>query len=747
MSKLARIIVDISSTNLNQGYDYFIPPKLEKENLKIGQVVTVPFGRRNVRGFIIGFPEKTNISKNKIKSIKKINKKESFFNSTMLNLFKWMADYYQVPLASIIKTALPTGVLKGKINKKTHKYVVPAQSIAKTRNIIDKIKKRAPKQARALKVLLENKNKKFNIKLLAKKAECYRGAVKKLQEKGYIKIQKETTKRRPGIDINYKKNIDFKLTPEQKHAVKEVDKYLQKNNFQTFLLHGVTGSGKTEVYLRLIEKTIKKNQGSIILVPEIALAPVMVRRIYNRFGDNLAILHSNLSLGERYDEWRRLNNGEALIAIGARSAIFAPVSNTSLIIIDEEHENSYKQNSSPYYHARMVARKRARLENAPLILGSATPSLNSYYLAQKNKYHYLSLPRRIKSHSMPPVKIVDMRKELKKGNTSIFSQELYNYVKKALKNEKQVLLFLNRRGYSSFVLCRECGKVITCNNCDISLTYHAEENLLKCHYCDYTQTVPDTCPDCGSQYIRKFGIGTEKIEGETKKIFPEARVERMDIDTTSRKGAHQRILSRVEKGKTDILVGTQMIAKGHDYPNIAVVGVITADTMLNLPDFRSAERTFQLLTQVAGRTGRGQNKGKVIIQTYSPQHYSIQAAKNHDYHNFYQKEIKLRKSLEYPPFSILANIIISGENNNKVMELAQECGQFLDNYHEYIDEVLGPSPAPLEKLRGKYRWQLILKFNKYNKRKKVLQAINSKFRPINSDKINFVIDVDPQTML
>jgi primosomal protein N' (replication factor Y) (superfamily II helicase) len=482
-------------------------------------------------------------------------------------------------------------------------------------------------------------------------------------------------------------------------------------------------------------------------VPEISLTPMMVKRFYSRFGDKIAILHSSLSLGERYDEWRRIKAGEAKIAIGARSAIFAPVVNTGLIIIDEEHENTYKQGEYPYYHAREIAIKRGELLNIPVILGSATPSLESYYQASIGNYIYLSLPDRVNKDKLPLVSIVDMRKELKEGNFSIFSTLLQRAIENALKNKEQVLLFLNRRGYANFVLCRECGHVIKCKNCDISLTYHAAEGkILRCHYCDYTQSIPDYCPACGSKYLREFGIGTERVVEEVKKFFPNASVDRMDVDTTSRKGSHSRILKKIESGETDILVGTQMIAKGHDYPNISVVGVITADTILNLPDFRSAERTFQLLTQVAGRTGRGEKAGRVFIQTYTPDHYSIKAASMHDYKAFYDNEIQLRKKIMYPPYTYLLNIIINGYDEDIVIKVASNLGLYLGKYSNYIFELLGPSPASIKKLKGKYRWQVILKFKDKKNRAIILDKMEGFINKQNKD-IFFNIDVDPLKVL
>ncbi|MGM0410167.1 MAG: primosomal protein N', partial [Bacillota bacterium] len=684
MANYAKVVVDIPLKDKDKTFDYKIPKNLNNK-LKIGNLVLVPFGKRVIKAFVIEFSDTLDINENKLKKIKKIDKNEVFFNEKELKLYKWMADYYSLNLISIIKAAIPGGIISGRVNKKKNKYIKLAISEKKVKEEINNLANKAPKQKEVLEYLLENNEVNLNKSRLAKKANTYPGTVNRLLEKGILEEKEKTEIRRPYLEKKAKEKNAFEANSYQKKAINTIKSYLNKNNkSQTFLLHGVTGSGKTEVYLQLVEKLIKEDKGAIILVPEISLAPVMVRRFYSRFGDEIAVLHSNLSAGERYDEWRRLKKGKAKIAIGARSAIFAPVRNLSLIIIDEEHENSYKQSSYPYYHAREVAVKRANIYKIPLVLGSATPSLKSYYLASKNYFKYLSLPERINKKKMPEVDIVDMREEMKEGNLSIFSAKLKTNIKKALNNDEQALLFLNRRGYSNFVLCRECGHVIRCQNCDISLTYHEKDDLLKCHYCDFSRKIPKFCPECGSKYIKKFGIGTEKLEEEVKNIFPEAEVDRMDVDTTQSKGSHRKILKKLEEEKTDILLGTQMITKGHDYPNISVVGVITADTILNLPDFRSSERTFQLITQVAGRAGRGKKKGKVIVQTYTPNHYSIKAAQNHDYEDFYKQEIKLRKQLNYPPFSKLVNIIIESKNNNKVINASNKLARFFDEYLESI---------------------------------------------------------------
>ena len=746
MKKYAQVIVNIPAAEVDKVYDYLVPPDRENE-YKIGHVIQVPFGSRRVIGFIIGFSENTDVSSEKIKQLDKKILKDRVFDKKMLDLFKWMAYNYNSYLSQVIKTALPAGIIQGRVSVKKKKFICLNESEDIVRKKIKEIKNRAPKQARILEIFADNPHKEFTVQELINTADCYRGAVYRLMEKGVLDSCKRIQRRKLNHTKSKKESKVPSLTSDQNKAISSVQKAF--NSSEIFLLHGVTGSGKTEVYLQLADRLLKQGQGTIILVPEISLTPIMVRRFYSRFKDKIAVLHSGLSEGERYDEWRRIKRGEAKIVIGARSAVFAPLDDPGLIVIDEEHENSYKQETYPHYHARRVAFVRGKISNFPVLLGSATPSLESFYYTEKNFIHYLSLSKRINERGLPPVDIIDMSAELKKGNTGIFSASLKDSITRTLKKDKQVLLFLNRRGYASFMMCRECGFVIKCRNCDISLTYHSAKNSLCCHYCGHTRRPAQKCPECDSEYIKEFGIGTEKIVQEVKEEFPEAEVDRMDVDTTVYKGAHEDILARMEKGETDILVGTQMIAKGHDYPGIEVVGVISADTMLNIPDFRSAERTFQLMTQVAGRAGRGSTRGQVYIQTYNPDHYSIQAARNHDYEAFYKNEIKLRKELNYPPFCFLVNILVRGTQKEIVKKEIKKLGQKIHKqHHSSIMEIMGPSPAPIPKIRGKFRWQIILKFAEKKLRKKILNKLKKEVQiQENKNDVSFVIDVDPQSML
>ncbi|MFW5981919.1 MAG: primosomal protein N' [Halanaerobiaceae bacterium] len=746
MSKYAEIIVDISANQLDKIFHYGIPVDMEAE-LSVGQAVLIPFGNRKVKGFVIGFTDKPGIEKEKIKNIISLISNISFFDQNMLELFRWISSYYKSNLIRIIRTAIPTGVVDGKVKEKTIRLLAINQPDVFIKQFIKKQGSRAYKQAEVLKILLERDYPLSTTEVLELASTTY-GTLDRLSEKGLIKYIEKKENRRPFMQDDRQFENSFKATKAQNRVINEIIERIDNKKQETFLLHGVTGSGKTEVYLQAIKHAINNKGGAIVLVPEISLTPMMVKRFYSRFGDLIAVLHSNLSLGERYDEWLRLKRGEAKIAIGARSAIFAPVENLSLIIIDEEHESSYKQGEYPYYHAREIALKRSKIINAVVVLGSATPSLESYYFAQTGIFKYLHLDKRINNDELPPVNIIDMREELKKGNLNIFSADLQKEIQNTLNRNEQVLIFLNRRGYANFILCRECGEVIRCQNCDISLTYHANKNNLKCHYCEYTINVPKLCPDCGSKYLRQFGLGTERLEEELKKMYPQAKIDRMDVDTTSRKGAHHQILNRLEKGETDILIGTQMIAKGHDYPNISLVGVVSADTILNIPDFRSPERSFQLLTQVAGRTGRGKKIGKVIIQTYSPEHFSIKAAQLHDYKNFYQEEIRNRKEFFYPPFTQMVNIIIQGKDEDRVMSSSEKIFDFLKAYHTLIHEILGPGPAAISRIQNKFRYQLIIKFRGYKKRNYVLTELINKYFSQDRDKdISYSIDVDPQKML
>jgi len=521
---------------------------------------------------------------------------------------------------------------------------------------------------------------------------------------------------------------------------------------EAFLIHGITGSGKTEIYLQLVEEMLSKGKDSIILVPEIALTPQTIDRFAGRFGNRVAILHSGLTQTERFDQWRRIKSGEYKIVVGARSAIFAPFNDLGLIVIDEEHENTYKSSINPKYSTYEVARKRCSMSGSTLVLGTATPSVETYYRALKGDLKLLEINTRATPMQLPEIQVVDMRKELSEGNRSIISRLLYEEMKTALGDGRQVIIFLNRRGYSGSIVCRSCGYVSKCDSCEVSMTYHKSNSRLRCHYCGSTKPTPILCPICGSSYIRGFGVGTEKVEEMLNKIFPGKVIVRMDSDAVRNKVDYERILTSMKQGEIDILIGTQMISKGLDFPNVTVVGIIAADITLNLPDFRSPERTFQLTTQVAGRAGRGEWVGKVILQTYNPEHYSIQFSRNCDYKGFYDEEIKLRKALKYPPFLRMGVITVFGKDNNRVKFAVEKWHLLLNGVIGDNNEVeiLGPHPAPLEKINGNHRYQIVLKFG-YNIQKQVADALDRVFiedkERIRQNDIKVSIDLDPVSIL
>jgi len=568
-----------------------------------------------------------------------------------------------------------------------------------------------------------------------------------LQAEGLVSISKREVCRDVSVQSELKAYPKPELTTNQGAVFTEILKRIHSKRFSPFLIYGVTGSGKTEIYLRAIEEVLAQGREAIVLVPEISLTPQLLSRFKDRFGENLALLHSRLGRGERYDQWRRIWKGEVKIALGARSGIFAPFKNLGIIVVDEEHDPSYKQEEKLKYHARDLAVVRAKQVEATLLLGSATPSLESFYNTEKGKFHLLNLPERIEGRPLPRVEVVDM-----KGEGSLLSEKMKAALQKNVEDKKQSLLFLNRRGFANFILCPDCGLTFKCPNCSVTLTYHLRDRSLQCHYCDYRIQAPGDCPKCQSHRLRGMGIGTERLEQEIKALFPETEVGRMDRDTTSRRHSHLKILKRLESGKIDILVGTQMIVKGHDFPNVTFVGVVSADTSLHFPDFRSGERTFQLLTQVAGRAGRGEVFGEVVIQTFNPDHYSIQRAKDHDFIGFYQEEIQFRRALGYPPFSRLINFRLTGNSEKRTKMVAEEMGRMSQSllkkgYGRKI-EILGPSTAPFAKMRGKFRWQMLAKGTSPQSLHQFAQELAVRLEGQTKGRgVNLDIDVDPVFIL
>jgi primosomal protein N' (replication factor Y) len=647
--------------------------------------------------------------------------------------------------------------LKSEVTPRAKPQTTSVVSLAKPIDEIEaeipSVAKRAPKQAKILQLLIgESETSPAYATDLTERTDTGLATLRSLEKKGLIRLASVPVVRNPLTLEPVPPTQPLRPNAEQADVLKTICAAIDRDEQTVFLLHGVTGSGKTEVYMQAIDTVLKQGKGAIVLIPEIALTPQTVSRFVGRFGECVAVLHSQLSDGERYDQWHRIRNGDADIVVGPRSAIFAPLSNLGIIVVDEEHETSYKQNEpAPRYHAREVAVKRAELANCQVILGTATPSLESFYRAQSGAYQLLNLPSRVGDISMPSVQIVDMREELKQDNRSIFSTALRAGIEARLTKQEQIILFLNRRGFSTYVFCRTCGYVERCNNCSISLTFHLKTKLMVCHHCGDERPTSKACPQCGSAYIRHFGLGTEQVEQEVIKAFPDAKVQRMDTDSMTRKDAHQNALDAFKAGTFDILLGTQMIAKGLDFPNVTLVGVISADTALNLPDFRAGERAFNLLTQVAGRSGRSEAGGDVIIQTYTPEHYSIQAAEGHDYHRFYQQEVGYRNELLYPPFSHAATILLRSEDEAEVIQASNallNCLESLqaDQFSEV--EIRGPVAAPLSKIMGKFRWHFLLRSESVAKLRELIREALANAPPeVTATRIDLVVDIDPISVL
>jgi primosomal protein N' (replication factor Y) len=585
---------------------------------------------------------------------------------------------------------------------------------------------------------------------LIKKANTSSAVVNNLHIKGIIKFTSSEVIRRASLQpIISRAEERITLNSEQKLALQEISQNLGKNIFTPVLLHGVTGSGKTEVYLNAIENVLSAGGSAIYLVPEIALTPQLISRIAGRFDEqNIAVLHSGIAESIRYDQWRQIKRGKINLVIGARSALFAPMPNLQLIIVDEEHDTSYKQDDRLCYHARDLAVLKAKQSNATVILGSATPGVRTYFNAQTKKYRYLELRARVNNKPLPRVEIIDMKAQKEKlGKAPILSAELISAIEETLIKKEQVLLFLNKRGFDTFLVCADCGYNFRCPNCAVSLKNHLAENLIKCHYCDYTQKALPLCPSCKGDRVLSYGVGTQKLEREIELLFPSAQLQRMDSDTTSRKGAQEKILSDLEKKEIDILIGTQMITKGHDFPFITLVGVISADTSLNIPDFRASERTFQMLTQVAGRGGRGDAPGKVIIQTFNPEHYALKHAQNHDYKSFYTEEIGFRQSLQYPPFGRIINVRLSSNKKEALVEQAKFIGKQAKKLATRLSsgvQIIGPAEAPLAKIRGRFRYQMLIKGQDISALHQIAQELLFKHT---DSAVKVTIDVDPENFM
>lgn len=736
--KYAEIIIDITNENVDKIFHYAIPENI-KEKICLGMRVFVPFGKGNrIReGYIIGFTDNTDIDEKYIKNIYGLPDEYAIFNNNMIELAKFMSDKYYCSLSECLQCIMPKI-----IKDKTNKYANINYEKADINEVIKDILEKNNSQSKVLKILLKNQN--ISIYEIKNILGISLSPINTLEKNGVIKITTRKIKR-DFINLDdYGKTNHLKLTIEQDNALNFIKQKIYEKTYKPILLHGVTGSGKTEVYLQLIDEVLKTGKQAIVLVPEISLTPQTVERFIGRFGKKVSVTHSRLSDGERFEQWKKAKDNKIDIMVGARSAIFTPFENLGIIIIDEEHESTYKSESTPKYDIKEVAEKICNLTGATLVLGSATPSIDTYYKTQKGKYDLVYINNRI-NNNMPDINVIDMRKELEKGNRSIFSTSLFEAIKENLKNNMQTILFLNRRGHSTFVSCRKCGYVLECKNCNVSYTYHLKEHKLICHYCNSTENVPNICPSCSSKYIKYFGVGTQKIEEQIKKYFKDARVMRMDMDTTSKKNSHQNILEDFKNHKADILIGTQMIAKGLDFKKVSLVGVIAADITLNTGDYKSSENTFQLLTQVAGRAGRADIKGKVFIQTYNPEHYSIVFAKNNDYVGFYKKEILERKIMFYPPFSNIFFIMICGEDENLVMNAIKFLHKIMTYYNQktnfYISDV---AKAYIYKVNKQYRYKILIKAKEETRLKNfVLYCVSILKNKMDTNKLNIILSLNP----
>lgn len=743
---IAEIIINRTAKRLNRAFDYKVPIELE-EIIMIGSTVLVPFGKASTleEGYVVGIKENTTY---KVKEIVKIKHN---LTEKQIKLAKWMAKRYFCNVSDCIKQMLTPGTKSKKSEKnvqdKTINTVYLKKDIDEIQFDIEMGKIKSEKQKKILQFLKGNEG--ATVPEIELFTDGSRAIVKTLEKNGYVEIVEKKIERNPLANKKIEKTKNLKLTDEQKNAYDKVVLDMITNSYEQFLLYGVTGSGKTEVYLQLIDKALKQEKTAIVLVPEISLTPQMIDRFIARFNkDEIAVLHSKLSIGERYDEWNKIKEGKAKIIIGARSAIFAPTENIGIIIIDEEHDSSYKSEAIPKYDAKEIAKRIAKENNCPLVLGSATPDLITYYKAQQGKVTLLELSKRANNSKLPEVEIVDLKMELANGNRSMLSTKLYGEIEQNLKQHRQTILFLNRRGFSTFIMCRECGYTVKCKNCNISMTYHKTENKLKCHYCGYEENVVTVCPECHSTKIRYFGTGTQKLEQEINKLFPEASTIRMDIDTVTKKNSHEEILDKFKNENIDILIGTQMVVKGHHFPNVTLVGVIAADSSLNIDDYRANERTFQILTQVAGRAGREQLDGKVIIQTYNPDNFSIICAQKQDYKMFYNTEIALREQLKYPPFCDIILIGFNSLNEKEIIEASTRVYNYLKaRLGEQEFYVLKPMPSPIDKIQNRFRWRIIIKGNMTESANSVINTCLKKFYDSNYKNTRISVDVNPNNMI
>ncbi|EFU15214.1 primosomal protein N' [Enterococcus faecalis] len=810
MQKVAKVIVDVPTMQTDQPFTYLVPENLN-EQLAVGMRVEVPFGNgnRHVQGFVLAIEpmaatvlDETNVQ---LKELVAVLDLKPVLNTEMLALADYMKEKTFAFKITCLQTMLPS-VMRADYQKYIYLTDELSEELqdqlfygleeiswdqAQERGLLPQLMALRKQQKVDIRYEVTTRNKVKMVRFIqaakefeqleeirlglrkgAKKKEQLLyylqrlgtekvTAVKEMKELGFSTallneaakngwltfIEKEAY-RDPFANQTFEKTTALSLNAEQQVAVETILQSVQEQQSQTYLLEGITGSGKTEVYLQVIAEVLNQGKTAIMLVPEISLTPQMVQRFKSRFGEHVAVMHSGLSQGEKYDEWRKIERGEAEVVVGARSAIFAPIENIGVIIVDEEHEASYKQEETPRYHARDLAIWRSEYHHCPVVLGSATPSLESRARAQKNVYQRLRLTQRAnQAATLPTIDVVDMRKEVENGNVSSFSMSLQEKLQERLEKNEQSVLLLNRRGYSSFVMCRDCGYVLPCLNCDISLTLHMDSKTMKCHYCGHEERIPYRCPNCGQDKIRYYGTGTQKVEEELQTLLPESRILRMDVDTTRRKGAHEKILRTFGEGQADILLGTQMIAKGLDFPNVTLVGVLNADTALNLPDFRSSERTFQLLTQVSGRAGRAEKPGEVIIQSFNPEHYAIQLAKAQDYEDFYTKEMYIRHRGDYPPYYFTVQITASHPEEN---EAAKQMFQIATKLKQGLSPqaiLLGPTPNAIMRVNNRYFYQVIIKYKQEPMLQPLLKEILTDTQRATARGLKLSIDAEPMNFI
>lgn len=730
---VAKVIVDISTSAVDKIFDYLIPPEMP---LQIGDRVNVPFGSKTIEGYVIDIVTQ-NESKYKLKYISARLDAEPIITTEMLELMHYMRTAFYLRYVDCLRLFLPSKLRGGKIKELTREFVSVNKAIP-----IEEMLQSVGNRAKSQKKLLENIGEGDFLTNL--NADYGASAVKSLIEKGFLIKTSERVMRKPFNDVKSESEKTVELTEEQKKAVE----IIENTDKRTVLLHGVTGSGKTEVYLTLIDHAIKQGKTAIMLVPEISLTPQMLRIFRSRYGEGVALLHSGLSAGERFDEWQRIYSGDANVVLGARSAIFSPLKNIGIIILDEEHDQSYVSDNNPRFNAIDVAIWRGDHNDAHVVLGSATPSLESYNNASKGKYALASMTKRITDKGLPTISVVDMAREIMDGNAGIFSRELKADLVSEINNGNQVIIFLNRRGFASFQMCKQCGYVAKCTDCDIALTYHTEDKMLKCHYCGKRYKPLTHCPNCGSEHIRYGKAGTEKVVDEVKKLLPNVKVLRLDNDTTRTKTAYHEILGAFRRGDAQVLVGTQMVAKGHDFPNVTLVGILDADMSLYYSSYMSNERTFQLLTQVSGRAGRAEKQGKVIVQTYTPNHFIFKLIKQNNYKSFFDKEVNTREISKFPPFTTIVRILVRSEDEMKTVEQTKKIFEGIKALKQDFDNEFvycAAMKAPVARIEKLYRYQIIIRLLR-DKQDVIIDAIYSIVDKSQSNDISVFVELNPNDM-